>query len=78
MAEAGGSFRSDIVTPAKARESGNRRVSPPAFSAVPAKAGTQSYALRSSALKLLDARFRGQSETSEMASLREKGAAVGV
>jgi hypothetical protein len=30
------------------------------FPAVPAKAATQSHARRSSVLKLLDARFRGQ------------------
>jgi hypothetical protein len=36
---------------------------PNVFSAVPAKAGTQSHALRSWGLKLLDARFRGQGES---------------
>jgi hypothetical protein len=41
------------------------------FSAVPAKAGTQSHALHPSGLKLLDARFRGQGETGDMASLSD-------
>jgi hypothetical protein len=48
-----------------------KRRDPNIFSAVPAKAGTQSHALRSSGLKLLDARFRGQGEAREMASARD-------
>jgi hypothetical protein len=35
-----------------------------------ARAGTQSHAFRSSGLKLLDARFRGQGETWDMAARR--------
>jgi hypothetical protein len=41
---------------------------PNLFSAVPAKAGTQGHTLRSSRLRLLDARFRGQGETLNPAS----------
>jgi hypothetical protein len=39
------------------------------FSAVPANAGTQSHALHLSGLNLLDARFRGQGETGDVASV---------
>jgi putative endonuclease len=43
---------------------------PTSFFAFPAKAGNQRQALHSSGLRLLDARFRGQGENWEMASVR--------
>ena len=51
------------------RESGtaythlDKHCDPNVFSAVSAKAGSQGDTLRSSGLRLLDARFRGQGET---------------